>query len=106
MIVLNDNSHTAVKLFVANTFFTRLQGLFSPRAESHDGIVIKPCNSIHTIGFSCDIDVFFLTNEGKVVKVVKAMKSNRFAFCFGAKAVIEIFSDRDCQFSVGDVIHV
>ena len=106
MVVLKDRDNNLVKLFLADTFFARLKGLFSSRAKCYDGIVIKPCNSVHTIGFMRKIDVIFLSADGKVIKVVHSMKPNRFAWCSGSRSVVEIFSDKRCYFSVGDVLHV
>jgi uncharacterized protein len=37
-------------------------------------LVIRPCNSIHTFFMRFDIDVAFLAKDGRVVRVIPAMK--------------------------------
>lgn len=91
----------------SDTFMKRLLGLI-PFSNLHcDGMIIEPCNSVHTFFMHEAIDVYFLSETGRVLKVVKNMKKNRISYCFNAVMVVEIFtgnSDFECQ--VGDYLYV
>ncbi|MGF7185891.1 hypothetical protein GGQ84_001984 [Desulfitispora alkaliphila] len=54
----------------ADSFFTRLKGLIG-RTElpTGSGLIIKPCNSIHTFFMKFPIDVIFLDEKGRALKL-------------------------------------
>jgi len=65
----------AVELRVASGFFSRLIGLLGRRSlPDEQGLLIAPCDSIHTIGMRFPIDVVFLDRRGQVLRVVEALK--------------------------------
>lgn len=83
--VLGDN----VK--VAATFFSRLVGLLATSSLSNGaGLMIKPCSSVHTMGMRYPIDVIFVDDSDRVVKVVMGLKPSRLANQWGADYVIEL----------------
>ena len=77
---------------VADTFYTRLIGLLRDRTlEYGDGLWIKPCNSIHSIGMHFVFDAVFLDKDLKVVHLVRDMKPWRISkMVFAAKSVLEV----------------
>ena len=79
---------------VANTFYSRLIGLmFSKKLHANSALLLEPCNSIHTCFMNYDIDVIFLDNENKVIKVVRSIKPWRMTrIYFSAKKVLELNS--------------
>ena len=82
----------ALDLAVADTLFSRLQGLLgSSTLPAGAGLWIKPCNSIHTFGMKFPIDVLFLDKGKRVVGVAKAMRPNRISRIYsGASSVLEL----------------
>ena len=57
------------KLEIANTFFRRFVGLqFRKTLQSHSGIWISPCSSIHTCFMRFPIDVWMLDRNGIVLQ--------------------------------------
>ncbi len=76
---------------VADTFFRRLKGLLGRRElPVGRGMLLKPANSIHTIGMKFAIDVLFLDRNGIILKIIDNMPSGRISpLIAGAKCVIE-----------------
>jgi uncharacterized membrane protein (UPF0127 family) len=54
----------AARARVANQFHTRLRGLlYSPQIQKGEGLLIKPCNSIHMFGMKYGIDAIFIDRD-------------------------------------------
>jgi len=61
----------------ANTFFSRLKGLLGTRRLPADtGLLLEPCNSIHTWGMKYAIDALFLDEDNRVLQVAAALPPN------------------------------
>jgi uncharacterized membrane protein (UPF0127 family) len=77
---------------VADSFTTRLVGLLrDKRLAQGDGLWIKPCNSIHSIGMRFEFDAIFLDRQLRVVHLVCAMKPWRISkLVFAAHSVLEV----------------
>lgn len=52
--------------------------------------MIPRCSSVHTFGMRFALDLYFLDREEAVVATRLGVPSNRFAFCGGASAVLEL----------------
>ena len=105
-LIVNHHGGRDLIFYVADSFRTRFIGLFSSRVKEYDGIMIKPCNSVHTFFLGRPIDVAFVSKDMRVIKVVNGMKSNRVAMCWRAVSVVEMFSGEvKGGFSVGDKIN-
>jgi uncharacterized protein len=75
----------------ATNSFERMRGLLGRAAlKAGDGLLIKPCNSIHTLGMRYPIDVVFLGRDGAVLRIVRAIKPLRAASCMRARSVLEL----------------
>jgi uncharacterized protein len=60
---------------IANTSFSRLKGLIGKRdLSSSGGLLITPCNQIHTYFMRFSIDCLFLSKDGKVVYLIEEMQ--------------------------------
>lgn len=79
----------------AKSFSERALGLmFSKDLGDRDGLIIEPCNSIHTFFMNYPIDVIFLDSENKVVKVFSSMKPWRITrMYFTASKVLELMGE-------------
>ena len=77
---------------IADNFYTRLVGLLRDKTiEYGDGLWIKPCNSIHSIGMQFVFDAIFLDKNLKVVHLVHEMKPWRISkMVFSADSVLEL----------------
>jgi uncharacterized membrane protein (UPF0127 family) len=86
-----DDRVVCERCLVADRPLTRMRGLLGrtelPRGE---GILLRPCGSIHTFFMRFSIDAVFVDRDGKVVGVERELKPWRTARHRGAKAVLEL----------------
>lgn len=77
---------------VADSFLTRLRGLIGHGPlDDGEGLLIVPCNSIHTHFMGYPIDVLYVDRSQKVVAIDHDMKPWRFGrIRRGARLVIEL----------------
>lgn len=89
--LFNSGELVVNSLFIADTPWLRLRGLLGrkPIAEQQ-GLLISPCNSVHTIGMSYSIDVVYLDKNKNVVKIVENLTPYRASICTKATQVIEL----------------
>lgn len=76
----------------ATTFLRRLVGLMGRRSLAEgEGLLIRPCNAIHTLFMRIPIDVAFLDARGAVVKQLHALAPWRATPpCAHARSVLEL----------------
>lgn len=68
----------AERLRAAHTHWTRLKGLLGTRSlEPGDGLWIKPCKQVHMIGMRYAIDVVFLDDTYRIVRMVDSLAPGR-----------------------------
>jgi uncharacterized protein len=86
-----DDRVVCERCLVADRPLTRMRGLLGrtelPRGE---GILLRPCGSIHTFFMRFPIDAVFVDRDGKVVGVERELKPWRTARRRGAKTVLEL----------------
>ncbi len=107
MALLNERDGGIVARRVARAEhpWARLVGLL-PRAEvaADEGLWLKNCAAVHTIGMRAAIDLYFLDNSDRVVKIERRIRPGRLAItCPGARTVVELgaaLDDRDV--AIGD----
>jgi uncharacterized protein len=77
---------------LADTIFKRMKGLLGKSSLSPgEGLVIRPCISIHTFGMKFAIDVVFFDGSNKAVAVLHHLKPLRATRLFtSATGVIEL----------------
>jgi protein-S-isoprenylcysteine O-methyltransferase Ste14/uncharacterized membrane protein (UPF0127 family) len=82
----------ADRLRSAHTHWTRLRGLLGTgRLESGQGLWIKPCNQVHMFGMRYAIDVVFLDDENRVLRMAHDLQPNRISpRVAGATSVLEL----------------
>ncbi len=76
---------------VADTSRARRTGLLKhtslPKGE---GLLIRPCESVHTFWMKFPIDVLYLSRKKKVLKIRHAMAPWRVSMCLIAHSVLEL----------------
>jgi hypothetical protein len=76
---------------IADTSAKRNTGLLKhkslPRGE---GLLITPCEGVHTIGMKFPIDVLYLNRNRKVLKIRGSMMPFRMSLCLRAHSVLEL----------------
>ena len=92
MIHKKTNHILAKDLKVAKTFGERSLGLmFIKEMKGFDALLIDPCNSVHNFFVRFPIDLVFLNNDMKIVKLVKCFKPWRMTGIYlKAKKVLEL----------------
>lgn len=74
----------------ATTADARLLGLALLRRLPHGHALLVPhCRSVHTFGMRFRIDVVFLDDRGRVLRVDRRVPRRRLLFCRRAFAVLE-----------------
>lgn len=79
------------------------------KLEEGEALLITPCNSIHTFGMKFPIDVAFVDEEGRVLKIMASTPKGKMSpIVKGAKYVIEArageFASKGLE--VGDVLEI
>jgi len=76
----------------ARTNWQRTKGLLGTNSlEPGDGLLIEPCNSIHSFWMRYPFDAVFFNREGTVLHTISRMKQNRMSrHVFGARGVLEL----------------
>lgn len=60
---------------IAEDFFTRSIGLLSKKSLSQDeGLIIRPCCSIHTFFMRFPIDVLFINKKNEIIALYENVK--------------------------------
>src|SRR5262245_25569150 len=78
--LLVENGDTVAVATVADRPWTRMIGLLGRRRfEDGDGLVITPCDTIHTWFMRFPIDVLFVDENGIVVRAIEALAPFRLA---------------------------
>lgn len=79
-------------LEIADSWFARLKGLLGRKSLAEkQGLILCPCNSVHTCFMKFNIDVLFMNKGGQVIYVIENMPPFRFSPLVGqAKYVLEL----------------
>ncbi|MDP4119164.1 MAG: DUF192 domain-containing protein [Bacillota bacterium] len=73
-----EDTVIAYNVKIADSFFKRLVGLLNrDKLEDDEGLLLKKCNQIHTIGMRFNIDAVFLNKEGEIVYIEKDMGAGK-----------------------------
>ena len=89
-MVLTINGRVICRMEIADTFTRRFKGLMFKKEAPNYGLLIKPCNSIHTFFMKFSIDVLFVDRENNVIKVIRDLQPGKIvAPVKGAVYVVE-----------------
>lgn len=87
---MSDDPLRALRLRRAVSSRDRLVGLLAgPPIADDEGLVLEPCDAIHTFAMRFPIDVIFLDRSGRVMRVVERVAPWRIVWTPGARTVIE-----------------
>ena len=93
-IVINQRNGNVVssRTRYADSWLKRLVGLLTESELGNgQGLWLKPCTSIHTIGMRFAIDVVFLDEDNCVKKLANSLKPYRFCLSAkGTRSVLEL----------------
>jgi uncharacterized membrane protein (UPF0127 family) len=86
-----DGRVVCERVKVADTWFRRLRGLLFRRSVTSDeGVVLRPAFSIHTAFMQFPIDVVFLDQDLRVLRIADSVRPFRAASCRGARETVEL----------------
>lgn len=75
----------------ADTWWLRLRGLLGRAPlQSGQGLLIEPCNSVHTFAMGYALDLLFLDRDGHVLEWRERVRPWRGAACLRAHATLEL----------------
>lgn len=87
----NDNGIVLEPVKQTTTALERMRGLLGrPPLHNREGLLIQPCNSVHTLFMRYAVDVIYLDRNYSVIKVVSALSPYRMSIAVGAAAVLEL----------------
>lgn len=102
--VITDNAKRA------DNFFTRFKGLmFVKEIDDNYALHITPCNQIHMLNMRFPLDVVYLSENGRVVKIDENVQPGKICKTVkGAKSVIEMkaFAASKLGINQGDVLEM
>jgi hypothetical protein len=87
-----NNAILADKAVLANTPFARVRGLLGKKQlNPGEGIILRPCTSIHTFLMRFPIDILFVDKNNKIIKPISNLKPFRLTpIYFNAAFAIEL----------------
>lgn len=81
------------RVYLADTPWTRLRGLLGRpplAADGGEGILLRPCNAVHTFGIRYALDLVFLDARGAVIKACEQVRPGTARFCWRARETLEL----------------
>lgn len=98
------------KILVADNMISRLVGLMfrSSPPQNAEGLLLDPCNSIHTFFMKYPLDVVFLNSKNEVIKIIRNLKPWRMTWIyFRASKTLELPAGKlPSEVKKGDVLEV
>jgi uncharacterized membrane protein (UPF0127 family) len=80
-----------LRVSVAGSMFERMRGLLArPALQEGEGMLLPSCRLIHTFGMRYPIDVVYLGQGGRVLKVTAALAPRRMGGHLRARGVLEL----------------
>lgn len=90
--IKNSGELVATNVQVADNAYLRVMGLmFKKNMNGMGGLLLDPCNSIHTFFMRFPIDVVFISRDNKVINVQRSLAPWRMTWLyFKAKKTLEL----------------
>lgn len=112
MVVNNITRGTIIgtDISLAGTFYRRFIGLMAKKKLIKDeGLILRPCNSIHMFFMNFPIDVLFVDKDNKIIYLIQNFNPWRVSKIIkGSKYVVELPSGtiNETNTVVGDIIEI
>ncbi len=88
VINLTKNTVVAQNVRIADNLFSRMRGLLGRKSlNPQEGLILRPCNSIHTFFMRFPIDVVFLDRYDLIIKVYHSLSPWRLSRTFFRSAM-------------------
>lgn len=88
VINLTKNTVVAQDVRIADGLFSRMRGLLGRKSlNPQEGLILRPCNSIHTFFMRFSIDVVFLDRFDLVIKIYNSLPAWRLSGTFFRSAM-------------------
>ncbi|MCU7906772.1 MAG: DUF192 domain-containing protein [Candidatus Thiodiazotropha sp. (ex Epidulcina cf. delphinae)] len=82
---------TGLQVRLADGYLSRLSGLLGKkRLNDSEGLLLKRCSAVHTIGMRYPLDLVFMDRQGKVLKCREGVKPCRAVAGGGAYYTLEL----------------
>ncbi len=105
LLVDGDGVAVLMRCNLATAPLARTVGLLGTRDLAvGEGVWIRRCGSVHTMGMGVAIDVVFLDANDRVLRVVSALSPRRMARQRGATSVVESTAGSLGGLRVGDTL--
>lgn len=86
-----EDGREVLSLQRTDTYWERMRGLLGRSApDKGTGLLISPCGSVHTFGMRYAIDVLYLDQAWRVIKLRSGLRPSRIDFARGARHVVEL----------------
>ena len=90
-VLILANGRPIANAWLANHYFARLRGLLGRTLSEGGGLLLAPCNCIHTFGMQYEIDAVYLDRTGTVLRVDEALPAGKTCKAQrGARYVLEL----------------
>ncbi len=110
VVNLSNGTEIADNIGCADSFFKRLKGLmFTKNLPAGHGLLIKPCQSIHTFFMKYPIDVVYLDGNNEIVGLDEDMNPAKIGKVHRkSKSVLELPSGtiRNAELKVGHYLSI
>jgi uncharacterized membrane protein (UPF0127 family) len=95
-------------ILIADNPVLRVIGLMFKARPQGDGLLLEPCNSIHTFFMRYSLDIVFLSRSNEVVKIIRDLKPWRMTrIYFKARKTLEVPAGKlPMDIKVGDILEV
>jgi len=108
-VTIAKNGESIAQVWHATGYFARLRGLLGRSLQADGGMLLTPCNAIHTIGMGYAIDALYLDRQGRVLRIDESLEPGRvLPHQRGAKHVLELPDGcaKRRNISAGDILEV
>ena len=84
-----DNDLVLGDILNADTFIERLKGYMLQKKPKSKGVLFRDCNSLHSFLMRFDIDLYFLDQDDRLVRIEKKFSKNKTIYVKEASHVLE-----------------
>ncbi|HEX2954503.1 MAG TPA: DUF192 domain-containing protein [Bacillota bacterium] len=83
---------SSIRVLKADTFWLRFRGLLGKKdLPEQEGLLLEPCNNVHTVGMHFPIDIIFLSDDDRIIAVHRNVEPGRLCIrAANARKVLEL----------------